>query len=135
MYWNEKCKKCSFFSYVLNSNIRCIEIHFWVVPLWPPIWLNSNIRCIEIKHKNKQGVFLYMLNSNIRCIEIGNTVHVQDLSGCWIVTLDVLKCVLFNVIYQRVFGWIVTLDVLKLRRINYDTVTLFSWIVTLDVLK
>ena len=135
MYWNEKCKKCSFFSYVLNSNIRCIEIHFWVVPLWPPIWLNSNIRCIEIKHKNKQGVFLYMLNSNIRCIEIGNTVHVQDLSGCWIVTLDVLKLRRINYDTVTLFSWIVTLDVLKFSNEQLSFVWESSWIVTLDVLK
>ena len=50
----------------------------------------------------EQAINAHSLNSNIRCIEI--YVMELDFSGsiCWIVTLDVLKCVIYTHISSRI---------------------------------
>ena len=97
--------------------------------------LNSNIRCIEILLHNCRHLLFPGLNSNIRCIEIMISVNRLQVHKCWIVTLDVLKCVQKFTAFLRLLSWIVTLDVLKLLRFYYFCRRLYCWIVTLDVLK
>ena len=69
MYWNGMPSTTLENNGMLNSNIRCIEIHIIYLP-------------IDNEHK---------LNSNIRCIEIRFDIVPQVFFLCWIVTLDVLK--------------------------------------------
>ena len=75
----------------LNSNIRCIEICYFQACRLRLQSLNSNIRCIEIYHVQLYIHLHPQLNSNIRCIEIYQQRRVRPWRFSWIVTLDVLK--------------------------------------------
>ena len=122
MYWNHTTYLQAPPEWLLNSNIRCIEMGerqlnykdmvSWIVTLDV---LKFKFRLLVLLHR-------FQLNSNIRCIEIKVIIFSWHRLKSWIVTLDVLKFVSAYYKNSSRISWIVTLDVLKFIRCNVSII-------------
>ena len=65
--------------YMINSNMRCIEMCYTGGIKHRDLLINSNMRCIEIRMEQRNKSRLMMINSNMRCIEIKNGIKTDDV--------------------------------------------------------
>ena len=81
------------YDFMININMRCIEIQFLVILQLYQFRININMRCIEIYQVRAVIFSVTAININMRCIEmIGQTGFTKDRSRLTL-TWDVLKSV------------------------------------------